>query len=265
MKKTFTLLTLFLPFLIQAQLLNGSFETNGGTPSTANWQHLCYAPESNNDAAPGWGEHSIKQAYGNSQGCFPSFVYQPIAEMDDGEVWTISGWARIDGLWSATNVGIFLGKVSGPDLVSTNSGAWTSASEWTYLSKTDTVRLSAGQTGAVVLMAGMVPGPLYGFAYFDGIELSGNMSLSIDNAQPDEISIFPSPAEEVLYLGSSEFTSQIDLRIYDLTGQLEQQQAGLNMYNGSTIKLDVSMLKTGLHIVQLEQRGQIFTKRFYKK
>lgn len=266
MNKTFTFcLLFFFPFLINAQLLNGSFETNNGSPSTANWQNVCFEPTSFNDAAPGWGQKCIKQAYGNSQGCFPSFVYQTMSDMDDGEVWTVSGWARIDSLWTATNVGVFIGRVNDNNAVSTVNGAWTSSSSWTYISKTDTVRLAPNETGAVVLMAGLIPNPSYGFAFFDGISANDQISTAVVENNEMEVSLFPSPAEDVLYLGSSSFNEKIRIRIYDLTGQIEQEHEALEANSGTTLTLDVSTLRSGLHIVQLEQGSKVVTKRFYKK
>lgn len=264
MNRTTTLFALFTPILLNAQLLNGSFELNG-SPSTAHWQDLCYSPQSIADPAPSSGEFAIKQDYGNSQGCFPSFVYQEVPAMQDGQVWTVSGWAKTDSLWAPTNVGIFLGKVSGPDLVSTNSGAWTNATEWTYLTKTDTVRLQPGQTGAVVLMSGMVPGPLYGFGLFDGIMAHDQISTQVAELEPADINLFPSPAVDVLYVGAEGFTANVDLQVYDLTGQVEQEHVGMPALHGTTVKLDISTLKPGLHVIQATDGIHVLTKRFYKQ
>lgn len=265
MKKTFTLLLIITGITTQGQLLNGSFEDDGNAPSMAYWQHECNAPMSFADAAPGSGLWCAQKEYGNTQGCFPSHLYQTIPDMGDGEIWTLTGWARIDSGLTTTLVGVQLGK---KDVNSTISGSdWdaTDATTWTFLSVTDTILLNPGDTGAVVLNAGLVGGPLFGYAFFDGIELiEGSINGIEGNAAP-ALSLYPSPADNELFIGNSGFGDRVDVYVYDLSGKLVHDHSGLAPRNRTTIQLDTSDLTTGTYLLQLIDGNQVWSARFYKK
>jgi len=265
MKRLFTLPILLIPFLVNAQLLNGSFEDAGNTPSTEYWQHVCDDPVSYSDAAPSSGLWSIQKQYGNTQSCWPSYVYQTIPDMNDGEIWTISGWGRTDSMYVGTQVGILLGKKDVFTAIELFEGDMTAAPTWTYLSVTDTVQLNAGDTGAVVLSAGLVGGPMFGYAYFDGIELVDNSTVGIEEQTTTQLSVFPSPASDELYVGSQEFGNEVDVKIFDLTGKVVLSLEDHRPQDKSTIRLEVGILNTGTYLVQVVNGSSALTARFYKK
>lgn len=265
MKRLFIISILLIPFLTNAQLLNGSFEYDGGPPSTDHWQNTCDDPVSYSDAAPDWDLWCIQKQYGNTQSCFPSYVYQTIPDMNDGEIWTASGWARTDSMYVGTLIGIFLAKKDASTAIELFDSDLTSDPTWTYLSVTDTIHLNAGDTGAVVLSAGLVGGPMFGYAYFDGIELVNNSTVGIEEQTTSQLSVFPSPASDELYIGSQEFSNEVDVKIFDLTGKIVLSLEDHRRQNRSTIRLEVETLNTGTYLVQVVDGSRALTARFFKK
>ncbi|MEO8591216.1 MAG: hypothetical protein ABI432_17690 [Flavobacteriales bacterium] len=151
-----------------AQIINGSFEQDGA-PSLAGWEWTCAEPGLPNEAAPSCGEWCATKGPGEAKGCFPSYIFQRLPDVVDGETLTLSGWIRCSD--NASCVGGFMG------LARLNSGVITtadmigsSAPWWGPVSITQTAQLGPGDTAIVALYGGFVGGPTFPApSFFDGI------------------------------------------------------------------------------------------------
>jgi hypothetical protein len=77
------------------------------------------------------------------------------------------------------------------------------------------------------------------------------------------IQLFPNPAEEYFDLTSSEITNNIDVKIFDLTGALVENNTW-ELLEGHTKRIQIGDLKDGIYLVQLKDKNKQKTIRFVK-
>jgi len=174
-KKTIFLIifsSLIFPLLLFAQVLNGSFEIDG-QPTLENWSFSCdLLGYSYNDAPSGVPDNNwcLKLESGNSQGCFPSYAYQIIPEIRDGDIWHATVWTKRQNSLSQPSLywKIFRADGSETDL----SVATTFSYYWDQISVEDTIHISEGDSVAIILDAGLVISyPQTNFTFFDLVEV----------------------------------------------------------------------------------------------
>ena len=147
---------LLCPAISLAQVVNGSFETDG-QPSLSGWRFTC-AGAASEDAPSGGGTWSLKLAPGNVQGCSPGLAFQAVPAVRSGEVWRLTVWAKRSAA-TATIASIYW-KISSADGTATSLSAdTTSARSWTQLTVVDTLSLVPGDSVMIVLDAGGTSGP----------------------------------------------------------------------------------------------------------
>lgn len=158
-------------------LLNPGFEDASGG-SLAGWQHGCMA-QSVADAAPSSGSWSAEVEASNPQGCFWSSLYQPVSAYD-GMTFLLGGWCRnVSGPW-APMIGFDIGIMDqGGAITLTGLGPTTYDTSWTWLSVNDTIHLAADEQAVVVCNPGLVGGPGYATARFDGIQFFETWPFSV--------------------------------------------------------------------------------------
>lgn len=161
---------------IQAQVLifSESFETANNTPQINDWNTVCSAPSSGNDAAPNGGNWSLYAIGGNFQGCSPGAVSRIIPCAQNGDIIQIDGWARVDTNYEIGNlIGIGLGTI-GPGAIPTVSKFDTSSTAltWTYFSITDTFSINPGEIPVAILFPGETSSFFSCAAFFDLINVS---------------------------------------------------------------------------------------------
>lgn len=250
MRKALPVLTLMITGAVHAQLINGSFEVDG-SPSLAGWEWTCNLPGTANDGAPSSGSWSATKEPGHAKGCFPSLLFQRLPDALDGDLLTVSGWVRCpDG--DEPCLGGYIG------LGSINAGIFTSDDEvqsqtqqWTYITITDTVELSAGDTAVVILSGGFIGGPISPAAsYFDGISLAP--ALAIGESAAPLIVQYMDQTTRTLYLSAGQEPIQ-GLRFFDLTGK------GLPMRtertNAANIRVDLNGSPAGVYFVAVGTRS----------
>lgn len=187
MKQLSAVFAMLATSFTQAQLMNGSFETNGG-PSLDGWEWTCNVPGIQNTAAPGSGSWSARKEAGHAKGCFPSYIYQRLPDVENGTIITLSGWVRcgeeepcIGGYLSSGRVhdGVF-------ELDNMITSQFPS---WEYVSLNNVVQNEEGDTAIVVLSGGFIGGPISPSpSFFDGIMLS--TALSVEQVNPVEGPLF---------------------------------------------------------------------------
>ncbi|MBP7409566.1 MAG: T9SS type A sorting domain-containing protein [Flavobacteriales bacterium] len=228
-----------------AQLFNGSFE-QAGAPSIEGWEWACSDPGQPNTAAPGSGSWCVTKEPGHAKGCFPSYIFQRLPDLVDGQLVTVSGWLRCDDdvICLGAYIGIGTldnGQVIYDDLVGTTDFTWT------YMSITDTVELNGGDTAVVVLTSGFIGGPINPTpGYFDGISLEMNTGISV--RQDADLRSYFDPATNSLLLSCGNTVLRA-VRLHDLTGRTLLVSA--DRANGSSARLDLNGLPTGVYFASV--------------
>lgn len=236
-----------------AQLFNGSFE-QAGAASLEGWEWTCDEPGIVNEAPPGAGDWSVTKLPSQAKGCFPSYLYQRLNDVQDGDLVTVSGWVRCD------DDVICLGGWFG--LGSINNGAFhleeqvgTTDFLWTYLSLTDTVELAAGDTALLVLSGGFIGGPISPFpAHFDGFSLEPATGIAPVSAPA--VSRYDA-ATNSLFVGAEE--RLLGIALFDATGRALPLRAPIA---GNTARIALNELPIGVCIAQLRTARGTRTLRF---
>lgn len=209
------------------QITNGSFESNG-TPSLDSWSFVC-GKDSFPDAAPGGGNWCLQLEAGNSQGCFPGYAWQAIPQIDSGEVWQLTGWAKIDSNFAPfRTIGVHFA-------IKDSSGGFfpfiflkddtTSAIIWDSLTVVDTFHLNKEDTVFALLDAGMTGGPVFGQAYFDRITLKevfpDTMTNGIASVDNFRVSVYPNPFNQRVNIAFSlTEPGHVNVKIFNALGQV---------------------------------------------
>ncbi len=92
------------------------------------------------------------------------------------------------------------------------------------------------------------------------ITISENsMTTAVEEAKPEELSLFPNPTSDVLRVEGSAVNTQRTVYILDAAGRLVQESS---LSSGS---VDVSRLATGSYVLQLTFNGKVISRKFTKQ
>lgn len=228
--------------LAQGQLFNGSFE-QAGVPSLEGWEWTCDEPAFVNEAPPGAGAWSVTKHAGQAKGCFPSYLYQRLSDVLNGDVITVSGWVRCDDDMICVGGWFGLGTI--------NSGAFHLEEQvgnnqfpWAFLSITDTVELADGDTALLVLSGGLIGGPISPFpAHFDGFSLE--QASGIAQAIPQATSRYDAATNSLVIATAERLLS---VALFDAAGRALPFRAPIA---GKSTIIGLSELPKGIYIAQL--------------
>lgn len=231
-------LLLSIPTLLQAQIINGSFE-QAGAASLAGWEWTCEDPGQVNEAPPGAGSwHATKEA-SQAKGCFANYLYQRLSGVQDGDMLSISGWVRCDDDVNCLGANFGLGTINTGYIFleeTVGSNQWT----WQYLTISDTVELAPGDTSILVLNAGFIGGP---FApapgHFDGFSVEHVLSVGDENGP-----LLVHYREGTNFYVASSSARILGLRLLDLTGRAITDYIERNM---NTYRISLEGLGTGVY------------------
>ena len=213
----------FFTVSLCGQVLNGSFEIDG-EPALDHWTISWNLGESYEDAAPGGGNWCLKLEAGNYQGYFPVYAYQVIPEIQNGEIWEATVWARQH--YNITSASLYwrIFKVDGSQI--DLSASETYSENWTQLSVTDTILFEVGDSVAVVLDSGVTGGPSVNWSYFDLVEAEMIWGVGISQHEISQINQtkctnFPNPFNPITTISFSvtQTLSFVTLDIYNIKGQ----------------------------------------------
>lgn len=259
MRTTLTLFATSAVIAVQAQLFNGSFES-GGLPSLSLWESTCSTPGLLNDGAPGAGSWSATKEAGQTQGCFPSYLYQRLSGVTNGQLVTLSGWVRCDSTPPCLGAHISLGTVNSGNF-SLEEQIGTSSSAWTFVTITDTVQIGVGDTAILVLNAGLIGGPINPTpGHFDGLSIDAPTAVS-DPMQREVQSFFDAANDRMTVTTGGPALGGV--RLFDALGrelQLHDVQRERAQLTFSTIALG-----TGVYLVQIHSEGVEQVVRFVKR
>lgn len=235
-------------------LLNPSFE-NGGAPSFANWEWSCADPTPLTDAPQGGGTWSAWKEPGQAKGCFPSYLFQRIADMPYGVPVLVSGWVKCpqDEFNMCLGGSIGLGTINNGLITPVVSTASTDP-DWTFVTCGHVFDPGAGDTAIVMLSAGFIGGPIQpASAGFDALGLE--IAEGIDEQGLPHLVHYPDPATDQLYL-ASDLGGIMAPEVFDLTGRrVLSAQGGMG-----TQRIDVAALPAGRYLVRgITGRGPAVT------
>jgi hypothetical protein len=183
-----------------------------------------------------------------------------LPNVQDGEVRTLSGWARTEAGWAQPLIGLAFGVLDTSGMIHFDVSASTNSTDWTFLSFTDTIHIALGETALVVLHPGLVGGPLFGYANFDGIELSGGAAQGITEQPNVHFPHFPDPVSDRLSVAIGDHPV-IRLTLFDAAGHaLPVPSFAAN----GTLQVDASALNTGLYFLRIATADGFGTVRFVK-
>ena len=224
-----------------AQLTNGSFEDSNGY-TFAGWEWTCAPPQALADAPINGGDWCAAKEPGQTQGCFPSFLFQRIQGAQAGDLRTLSGWVRCVDDGNNLCLGAYVG------FGTLNNGTFTLEEQvggvdsiWTFVTITDTLELGPGDTAVVVLSSGNIGGPISpSSGRFDDLDLS--LAQGMAEGQEDRFQWTVDNAGGVLQVrGDGTIRS---LLLYDVTGRAIPAIA--KHAQGNDVRIDLHQFPSGL-------------------
>ncbi len=249
MKALLVCFLLLLTMPTNAQLVNGSFESNGAF-SLAGWEWTCETPVGGNDVPAGTGQWSARKNMGDPN-CSPNYLYQRIPFAQAGDYWKVSGWVKVDAVGWDTLPRLGLGSVSN-GAFTTQSWIGSPALVWNYCWIWDTVHTTTTDTAVVLLTCG---DGFLGAGWFDGIELE---PLLTGIGELIDINTYFDP-EQILHLSAGEHAIR-SVRLFDAAGRVVHADI---VAPGNTA-LATRDLKPGVYLVQLSTDAGPATTRFVK-
>ena len=82
---------------------------------------------------------------------------------------------------------------------------------------------------------------------------------------PNTITLFPNPVQDMIYVQYQlDFRADVVLNIIDSSGRRVKSEKREGKYGPNTMDWNVSDLKEGFYILQMKQKGQVYSKRFLK-
>lgn len=226
--RTYLTITLIIFFIslcnlhLKGQVINGSFEDDFGNFSLEGWQNN--GGTASNIASPYGGVWSLG-LYG---GCIWVNCSQKIPQIQPGEIWMLTCWAKTEDMWGGGNISWSNGY----------NGVFVSDSTWSQYTVVDTFDIANFDTISIVIEGGG------GFAGGGGIlvdmveiESLGSIITSVsDIDEPQgETQLFqnvPNPfSTQTIISFEIDFPATVSLTIYDLLGQAVH--VFVNDYNAS--------------------------------
>ena len=256
----------FLAFALcpcRAQVVNGSFETAGGSPSLAGWETSCACaqPLSSSDVPGGTGDWSAAVGtFDLSCFCWLSEpVHQWVPWVVPGE-WHLSAWIR--SAWPDNDVGARVILTDGPIYTPSTLGSIGEVSgSWTFVEDTlvvpvgteaDSLRLWLSANEETDL------GP--GQALFDQVELTQVISTNVNDAQTPSLAFRPNPVLDRIWVDLSEMPEEVWL--LDPLGR----RSPIRPYghHDHTLEVDLSSAKPGCGVLVIRTASGMRTVRFIK-
>lgn len=239
MKLTIIITALYL-FCIPAmgQISNPSFE-NDSTADLSGWNWRCYAV-SNSFTPQNGGNWSIEVAGGSFQGCYPSYAYQKVTSVSDGQTYRLTGWAF------GSSSRLYIGKISNGE-ISLDHGSNVPNDSWTYLSVQSSITLNDGDTALAILSVSTAGGPMVLNGYFDLISFEQVQGIDFMEKKSNLI-LSPNPFVHSTILKSDKVLRNGKLLLINQHGQTVLEMENLA---GESITIYRNELLSGLYTILL--------------
>jgi hypothetical protein len=244
---------------VNAQLVNGNFESNGQFDLTG-WTSLC------NNAFWGIGYYEgdwcVAVPHGESNGCSQGDIIQYVPGIQNGETWTFGGWC-MNNNWMQSNpsIGLRQGIKLADGTMTYFTGAVQSGGSWFHLSVTNTFTINPGDTAFVLCDGGLVSGNgNFNWAQFDAMDLQ-LLATGMDNASERTPAFRPNPADDKLWIDLEEMP--ISITAIDISGR--EHRLNSLFRSGRTVELEVSNVAPGLCLLMINTPSGIRSLRFAKR
>ncbi len=246
-----------VPTGLRAQFQNGSFES-GGQFSLAGWEWTCSDPLAITGGAPGSGQFAVSKEPGQTQGCFPSFIFQRLSGVQHGDLLTFSGWLRCGPEPNCLGASFGLGAVSN-GIFTLGDMLGTFDTTWTYLNATDTVELTGGDTAVIVLNPGLIGGPvLPATSWFDGVSVS--MPVGVPERTSPSVVLFPDPVDDELHVKAT--APMRALEVTDLEGRTVLQA---DLHGSALGTVELGGIAAGGYLARVRTVAGTVVLRFVKR
>ena len=139
----------------------------------------------------------------------------------------------------------------GSDTVCYINGNWTFTTTVSYT--TNPIDMEAGNTYFIIVNGGDGSEQPFSFVVYETQE--GPPSLSIDEENRLNVSIYPNPTSDIVYIEGN--YSQLKAVVYDILGKQVMNEPITN-------SIDISQLEKGVYILQLSDGAKLTTQRIIK-
>lgn len=258
MKHAYALLTLLLPSLANAQLINGSFENEEGFDLTG-WTSIC------GNAIWGIGGYegdwSVALPHGETNGCAQSDLIQYVPAIQDGETWTISGWC-MNWNWMQSNpyIGFRMGIKRADGTMDYFTAGVASPNTWYHLTFANTFDINPGDTAFVMCDGGFVNNNAgNNWGQFDAVDVQLTSTAITERSTPAP-AFRPNPAADKLWIDLPE--QVIAITVVDVTGR--EHALHTFHHNERSLEVDVSSIPGGLCVMRVNTASGLRTLRFLK-
>jgi hypothetical protein len=102
------------------------------------------------------------------------------------------------------------------------------------------------------------PYPVDSLVYSDVLEFDVRGATGINTQADVRFRIYPNPADDQLFIESSELVQKFNLEIYNLTGQLVMNRT---FQSTSYVDLDISGLTNGIYVLKVTTDKGIYNSR----
>jgi hypothetical protein len=93
------------------------------------------------------------------------------------------------------------------------------------------------------------------------IAVYGNVALSQPEFSPLQVTLYPNPVSDVLYINSMDIINKVS--VYDIQGKVIKTVSGLN---SNTSEINLSSLQNGVYFVSItSENGGVLTQKIVKK
>ena len=247
MKQLSILLAVGIATVTNAQLVNGSFEVNGGF-ALQGWEWSCADPQAWPEAPPGGGDWSAFKEPGHAKGCFPAFLFQRIANVQYGVPYQLSGWVKCpqQDFQICLGASLAFGTINNGTII---PAGFTTSNDtgWTFLTASHVFDPGIGDTAIVILSAGFTGGPMNPLpAGFDQLTL--DLAQGLGEEQRPIVSHYPDPVTDVLNIGITHGRI-LSIDVLDEAGRIVLTAAG----GMGTRQVHVTSLPSGSYF------GRVFT------
>lgn len=254
MKYLYTIIFATIASFSHAQLVNGSFESDGAF-SLEGWEWTCGTPTPVSDTPPGGGSWAVRNNMGNPD-CSPSYLFQRIPFAQSGDHWTLSGWVRADSVgWDALPRMGFSSVQNGEFPFQSQIGS--PAPYWNFVMITDTVHATATDTAVVLLQSG---NGFMGAGWFDGLELvpadpTGFIITAVHLHTYLDV-------QQVLYVSAGVHAIR-SVDVFDAAGGIRTVERQVSAPGNTAIRTDA--LVPGMYLVRAITDVGPLTARFVKR
>jgi len=91
----------------------------------------------------------------------------------------------------------------------------------------------------------------------------GNELLAANDFKSDTFSVFPNPAEDIIYIQKNENKNLSEISIYDINGRLVQL---ITQVDSNNLKINISALNNGVYFISLKSdSNQVVFQKLIKK